>query len=297
MSKYLDENGLSRVWSNIKTYLTNNYQPKGSYLTSQDHYKQSLTAQTTQAVYPIKIGADGHITGYGAAVTIPNAPDHTSSGLTAQTTQAVYPIKIGASGHITSYGTAVAIPTHPSLTAQTTQAVYPIKIDSNGHISAYGTAVTIPSAPDHTSSGLTAQTTQAIYPIKIGASGHITAYGTAVTPLTSHQSLGLYVCSSASATTEVSSASWDTAYVNLMGGGAVKDSVAFVAGSGIDIKRDAGQITIQNGAVIQGYSDVLNEGFVDGDFGPSRIKYIWCGTQSQYNSLATKYDYVLYIIK
>ena len=25
MSKYLDETGLSRVWSNIKTYLSNNY--------------------------------------------------------------------------------------------------------------------------------------------------------------------------------------------------------------------------------------------------------------------------------
>lgn len=31
MSKYLDETGLARVWSNIKTYLSNNYQPKGSY--------------------------------------------------------------------------------------------------------------------------------------------------------------------------------------------------------------------------------------------------------------------------
>lgn len=36
MAKYLDETGLGRVWSNIKTYLTNNYQPKGSYASS-DH--------------------------------------------------------------------------------------------------------------------------------------------------------------------------------------------------------------------------------------------------------------------
>lgn len=39
----------------------------------------SVTAQTTQAVYPIKIDAQGHITGYGSAVTIPNIPSVTSS--------------------------------------------------------------------------------------------------------------------------------------------------------------------------------------------------------------------------
>ena len=36
---------------------------------------------------------------------------HTNTAITAQTTQAVYPIKIDAYGHITSYGTAVTIPT------------------------------------------------------------------------------------------------------------------------------------------------------------------------------------------
>ena len=36
---------------------------------------------------------------------------HANSSITAQTTQAVYPIKIDTYGHITSYGTAVTIPT------------------------------------------------------------------------------------------------------------------------------------------------------------------------------------------
>ena len=35
------------------------------------NHSNSVTAQTTQAVYPIKIDAQGHISGYGSAVTIP----------------------------------------------------------------------------------------------------------------------------------------------------------------------------------------------------------------------------------
>ena len=36
------------------------------------NHSNSVTAQTTQAVYPIKIDAQGHISGYGTAVTIPS---------------------------------------------------------------------------------------------------------------------------------------------------------------------------------------------------------------------------------
>ena len=46
-----------------------------NYLTSQDHYKTSLTAQTTSAVYPITINANGHIASYGTAVTSMPASD------------------------------------------------------------------------------------------------------------------------------------------------------------------------------------------------------------------------------
>ena len=44
------------------------------------NHSNSVTAQNTQAVYPIKIDAQGHISGYGSAVTIPTVP---AAGTTA----------------------------------------------------------------------------------------------------------------------------------------------------------------------------------------------------------------------
>ena len=45
---------------------------QGNFTTSGTiNHTNSVTAQTTQAVYPIKIDAQGHISGYGSAVTIP----------------------------------------------------------------------------------------------------------------------------------------------------------------------------------------------------------------------------------
>lgn len=43
----------------------------GSGTISIGHANASITAQTTQGIYPIKIDAYGHITSYGTAVTIP----------------------------------------------------------------------------------------------------------------------------------------------------------------------------------------------------------------------------------
>ena len=43
------------------------------------HANPAITAQSTQAVYPIAIDAYGHITGYGSAVTIPEIPSVTAS--------------------------------------------------------------------------------------------------------------------------------------------------------------------------------------------------------------------------
>lgn len=43
------------------------------------HANAAITAQPTQAVYPIAIDAYGHITGYGSAVTIPEIPSVTAS--------------------------------------------------------------------------------------------------------------------------------------------------------------------------------------------------------------------------
>lgn len=45
----------------------------GNFTTSGTiNHTNSITAQTTQALYPIKIDAQGHISAYGSAVTIPN---------------------------------------------------------------------------------------------------------------------------------------------------------------------------------------------------------------------------------
>ena len=47
----------------------------GNFTTSGTiNHTNSVTAQTTQAVYPIKIDAQGHISAYGSAVTIPTVP-------------------------------------------------------------------------------------------------------------------------------------------------------------------------------------------------------------------------------
>lgn len=94
------------------------------------HSNVLTSAQTTQAVYPIKIDKNGHISSYGSAVTIPDVSgkiDTAGTGLsksgttlnhsnsvTAQTTQAIYPIKIDAQGHISEYGSAVSVPTKVS---------------------------------------------------------------------------------------------------------------------------------------------------------------------------------------
>lgn len=62
----------------------------GNFTTSGTiNHTNSVTAQTTQAVYPIKIDAQGHISAYGSAVTIPIVPSSTGSattGITASTT-------------------------------------------------------------------------------------------------------------------------------------------------------------------------------------------------------------------
>lgn len=53
----------------------------GNFTTSGTiNHTNSVTAQTTQAVYPIKIDAQGHISAYGNAVTIPTIPSNNVTG-------------------------------------------------------------------------------------------------------------------------------------------------------------------------------------------------------------------------
>lgn len=50
------------------------------------NHSNSVTAQSTQAVYPIKIDAQGHISAYGNAVTIPSDVNVTNTAVTATST-------------------------------------------------------------------------------------------------------------------------------------------------------------------------------------------------------------------
>lgn len=124
------------------------------------NHSNSVTAQTTQNVYPIKIDAQGHISAYGTAITSAAAA---SGGTTVSlvTTGEKYTWNNKGSGTVTKVSTGAGL--------------------TGGDITTTGTIA-------HSNS-VTAQTTQAIYPIKIDAQGHISAYGTAVTPITSHQTI------------------------------------------------------------------------------------------------------------
>lgn len=71
------------------------------------NHSNSVTAQTTQAVYPIKIDAQGHISAYGSAVTIPTIPSNNVTGS-------------GTSGYLAKFSGANAITNGPQLGTSTT---------------------------------------------------------------------------------------------------------------------------------------------------------------------------------
>lgn len=65
------------------------------------NHTNSVTAQPTQAVYPIKIDAQGHISAYGNAVTIPSDVNVTNTAVTATSTYYL----TGGSSSATATGT------------------------------------------------------------------------------------------------------------------------------------------------------------------------------------------------
>lgn len=83
------------------------------------NHSNSVTAQSTQAVYPIKIDAQGHISAYGSAVTIPSV---TLNGSSTTSPSFYAPTGAGTSGqYLKSSGTGAptwtnfpTIPTVPS---------------------------------------------------------------------------------------------------------------------------------------------------------------------------------------
>ena len=82
------------------------------------NHSNSVTAQSTQAVYPIKIDAQGHISAYGSAVTIPSV---TLNGSSSTSPSFYAPTGAGTSGqYLKSSGTGAPtwtnFPTIPSIT-------------------------------------------------------------------------------------------------------------------------------------------------------------------------------------
>lgn len=72
----------------------------GNFTTSGTiSHANSVTAKTTQAIYPIKFDANGHITGAGDAVTIPTVPSITLNGSSTTSPNFYAPTSAGTSGY------------------------------------------------------------------------------------------------------------------------------------------------------------------------------------------------------
>lgn len=94
------------------------------------NHSNSVTAQTTQAVYPIKIDAQGHISAYGTAVTIPTVP-----GIATNTTAGL--VKPWYYWQQSSTGpTAGTVNSSATVNARSATAgrYYPIEIDKDGRM-------------------------------------------------------------------------------------------------------------------------------------------------------------------
>ena len=115
----------------------------------------SLTAQTTQAVYPIKINANGMITGYGSAVTIPTIPSNNVTGS-------------GTNGYLVKWTGTNTVGDGPQIGTGTTKF---LREDGTWQTPAYTTNT------DEKVKQLAAITTNGAYPI-------ILAYSTGTTEVT-----------------------------------------------------------------------------------------------------------------
>ena len=83
------------------------------------HSNVLTSAQTTQAVYPIKIDKNGHISAYGSAVTIPTIPSATGSSTTG--------ISIAAHGTGTVIGVQSTTTTASKVTVGSSSTDYGVK--------------------------------------------------------------------------------------------------------------------------------------------------------------------------
>lgn len=132
------------------------------------HSNVLSSAQTTQAVYPIKIDKNGHISAYGSAVTIPTVPSATGSATTG--------ITIAAHGTGTVIGVQSSTTTVRGVktgTSSTTTASH-VKSGGNGTAPTLGTAISIYGVKSGTGSTTTASH------VKSGGNGTAPTLGTAI---------------------------------------------------------------------------------------------------------------------
>ena len=140
------------------------------------HSNVLTSAQTTQAVYPIKIDKNGHISAYGSAVTIPTVPSSTGSATTGvsiadHSSTSIYGVSssttsvTGVSGSTSVYG--VKSGTNSTTTASKASG-------ANGTAPTLGTAISIYGVKSGTNSTTTASH------VKSGGNGTAPTLGTAI---------------------------------------------------------------------------------------------------------------------
>ena len=95
----------------------------GTSITSSGtiNHLNSVTAQTTQALYPIKIDAQGHISAYGSAISVPTSASSATTGITvdSHSTTTIYGVQSttttaskasGGNGTAPTLGNPIEIP-------------------------------------------------------------------------------------------------------------------------------------------------------------------------------------------
>lgn len=128
------------------------------------HNNVLSSAQTTQALYPIKIDKNGHISAYGSAVTIPTVNNATLTIQKNGTNVATF--TANASSNVTANITV------PTTVAELTDSENYAKLDDIPSIPGADRGISIVSNKyGHSNTAITANTTYGLYPIKYDAYG------------------------------------------------------------------------------------------------------------------------------
>ena len=235
-------------------------------------HSNSVTAQTTQAVYPIKIDAQGHISAYGSAVTIltlgttastaaKGNHTHTAS-LASDTGTSAITLDSGGKYKLTAGGSSVIF-TMPTSTANTGTVTSislagsnGISIDNTAAITTSGTrtishtnSVTAKTAAVQSAKTLDWGGTFTLYEEKYDAQGHITGVASynmtmPANPNTdTHHTAALITASSASGTNQVSAAT-TSPYLNLVENGSVRSTTRLTGSGTVSVASSADGKTI-----------------------------------------------------